>query len=93
MAEFGYSVEPATVADTVTAFKDDGVNCNIGALNTVSKCWLNASTTNFTVINRTTETTSAGEAEIVRFQTESNAKYLKEGNYTATITATATMNP
>ena len=92
VAEFGYSVEPATVAYTATAFKDDGAACNTGALNTVDKCWLNASTTALTAINRTTETLSSGEAEKVKFQAESNAKYLKEGNYTATITATATMN-
>lgn len=91
-AEFGYSVEPATVADTAALFKDDGTACNVGALNTADRCWLNASTTAVTVINRTTNTSSAGEAEVVKFQTESNAKYLKEGNYTATITATATMN-
>ena len=92
VAEFGYTVEPATVADTATLFKDNGSACNAGASNSANTCWLNASTTDVTVINRTTETTSAGEDEIVRFQTESNAKYLKEGNYGATITATATMN-
>jgi len=45
-----------------------------------------------TVINRSTATLVSGEAETVNFQTESNAKYLKEGSYTATITATATEN-
>ncbi len=92
VAEFGYSVEPATAADTVALFRDNGSACNTGTLNTADRCWLNASTTAVTVINRTTNTAAAGEAEVVKFQTESNAKYLKEGNYTATITATATMN-
>jgi len=92
-AEFGYTVEPATAADTVQKFLDNGTACATGTLNTVDKCWYNFSTTSETVINRTTNTESAGEAEVVKFQTESNAKYLKEGNYVATITATATENP
>ncbi|MFH1233495.1 MAG: hypothetical protein V1649_02475 [Patescibacteria group bacterium] len=92
VAEFGYTVEPATVGDTTVLFRDSGTACNTGALNTVGMCWLNASTTEVTAINRSTNTTAAGEAEVVKFQTESNAKYLKSGNYTATIIATALMN-
>jgi len=91
-AEFGYTVEPATTADTAALFRDSGVACNTGALNTADKCWYNFTTSDVTVVNRSTETSSSGEAEVVKFQTESNAKYLKEGNYTATITATATEN-
>jgi len=91
-AEFGYSVEPATAADATAKFKDNGSACNTGTNVTANKCWYNMSITDEAVVNRSTETSSTGEAEVVRFQTESNAKYLKEGNYTATITATATEN-
>ncbi|MBU2578784.1 hypothetical protein KKA09_01560 [Patescibacteria group bacterium] len=91
-AEFGYSVEPATFADTATLFKDDGAACNAGALNTADKCWLNASTTDVAVINRTTSTSGGGEAEKIKFQAQSNAKFLKEGNYSATIIVTAIAN-
>ncbi|MBU2578787.1 hypothetical protein KKA09_01575 [Patescibacteria group bacterium] len=92
VAEFGYTVEPATVADTATFFKDNGTACNIGTANAANSCWQNASTTDVQIINRTTNTAAGGEAEVVKFQTESNAKYLQEGNYTATIIATALMN-
>lgn len=92
-AEFGYTVEPATAADTVAKFRDDGVSaCNSGANNTANRCWYNLSTIDETVINRSSGTTSGGQAETVRFQAESNAKYLASGNYTATITATVTNN-
>ena len=91
-AEFGFTVEPATTADTVANFLDSGVACNTGALNTADKCWLNLTAVDQNMINRSTNTTSAGEAEVVKFWAESNAKYLKEGSYVATITVTATMN-
>lgn len=91
-AEFGYTVEPETAADTSTKFKDSGAACNTGSLNTADKCWYNMGTSDETVVSRSTNTDSSGEDEVVKFQTESNAKYLKEGNYTATITATVTEN-
>ncbi len=92
-AEFGYTVEPATAADTAAKFRDNGIDtCNIGASNTANKCWYNMSTVDETVINRSSNTSSGGEAETVRFQAESNAKYLASGNYAATITATVTNN-
>jgi len=93
-AEFGYTVEPATAADTIAKFMDNGVDtCNSGTNNTANKCWYNfSSITPETVINRSSNTSSGGEVETVRFQAESNAKYLSSGNYTATITATVTDN-
>jgi len=93
-AEFGYSVKAATPADAAQIFKDNATSaCNISGLTqTPGKCWYNFTTSDVTVINRSTATLASGEAEVVNFQTESNAKYLKEGNYTATITATATEN-
>jgi len=93
-AEFGFTVEPATDADAVAAFLDNGSNaCNVGSTQTDEKCWFGLNgTTDVDMINRSTNTTSSGEAEIVKFQAESNAKFLKEGAYVATITVTATMN-
>ena len=92
-AEFGFSVEPATAADTIAKYLDNALDlCNTGSTNTANKCWYSASTTAETVINRSTQTASAGEAEVIKFQTESNAKYLKEGSYIAYITVTATEN-
>ncbi len=93
-AEFGYSVKAATAADAAQIFKDNGSSaCNIaGSTQTSGKCWYNFTASDVTVVSRSTATLAAGEAEVVNFQTESNAKYLKEGNYVATITATATEN-
>lgn len=92
-AEFGYSVEPATAADTAAIFRDNGAACNTGAGNTSNSCWLNASTTAVTIINRSSETSSGGEAEVVRFRVEQGASTFKiEDTYTATTTVTVTMN-
>lgn len=93
-AEFGFTIEPATAADTVANFLDNGTTtCNTGATQTADKCWLGLTgATPISMINRSTNTDSSGEAEVVNFKAESNAKFLKEGTYTATITVTATMN-
>ena len=93
-AEFGFTVEAATLADNVAMFKDNGADTcgGAGAVQTVNKCWWNFTAIDQTVINRATETLSGGQAEVVKFATQSNAKFLKEGNYVATITATASEN-
>lgn len=95
-AEFGFTVEPETDGDTVQLFLDNsGASpCNTaGGTQTDDKCWFDFNGLNdINVINRTIFTNSGGEDEVVKFQTESNAKYLKEGNYVATITATAVTN-
>ena len=92
-AWFGFTVEPATAADTATAFLDNGSDtCGTGAVNGTNTCWGGLATTDTDVINRSSATSSSGEAEVVRFRAESNAKFLNSGSYTATITATAAMN-
>lgn len=94
-AEFGFTVEPATAADTVQTFLDNASNaCNeASGSQTAGKCWLNINgSTDTDMINRTTNTDLNGEAEVVKFQAESRAKFLKEGSYAATITVTAAMN-
>jgi len=93
-AEFGYTVEPETVADTVQLFRDNGTFCNQpGIQNQIDRCWLNASTSAVTIINRTASTTSSGEAEVVKFQVEQGASTFKlEDTYTATTTVTVVVN-
>jgi len=92
-AWFGFTVEPATAADTVAAFLDNGSDtCGTGAVNGADTCWGGLATTDTDVINRSSATGSSGEAEVVKFRAESNAKFLNSGSYTATITATAAMN-
>lgn len=92
-SEFGYTVQAATTADLVAAFKDNGTACNIGTADAVDKCWDGFSTVDTTVINRSSITSSAGEAEVVKFKAQSGASHFQaEGTYTATITATALTN-
>jgi len=92
-AEFGYTVEPATAADTAQLFKDNGSACNTGSNQTADKCWYSASTTAVTVINRTSSTSSSGENEVIKFRAEQGSNTFKlEDTYTATTTVTVTMN-
>lgn len=102
-AEFGFTVEPETDGDTVANFRDNGSStCNTGANQTVDKCWLGFnSTTEISVINRTSVTDYTGEDEKIKFRAElynsdnvpdSDAGMLAEDTYTAVITATVTMN-
>jgi hypothetical protein len=93
-SEFGYTVEPATVADTVLALKDNGTACGgTATLNAVDTCWDGFTTSNVVVINRSSITTSSGQAEVVKFRAQSGASHFQEeGTYTATITATAVTN-
>jgi len=92
-SEFGFTVEPETVGDTVAAFRDNGAACNTGALNTADRCWDGLATTDIDMINRTTATDGGGEAEVVKFKAQSGASHFQpEGTYTATITVTATTN-
>ncbi len=92
-AELGFTAEPASAADTVANFLDNGSACNTGALNTADKCWLDFNgTTNVSAINRSSRTGVDGEDENIKFQAQSSAKFLKEGSYVATITTTVSSN-
>jgi len=90
-AKFGFTIATATAGDTATAFKDGGASC--GAGDNTGGCWAGFNgTTPITVVHRTTLTDVNGQDEVVNFKAESNAKLLKEGDYSATITATASLN-
>lgn len=93
-SEFGYTVEAATSADLVSVFLDSGVApCGSGAVDTPNACWDGFTTSDVTVINRSSQTNVAGEAEVVKFRAQSGASHFQAaGSYTATITATATTN-
>lgn len=93
--EFRFTVEPATAADTVAAFLDNGIICGTGSAQATDKCWLGFNgTTPVNAINRSSETDSSGEAEVVKFRAEldSNGFLPEATDYQAVITATATMN-
>lgn len=91
-AEFGYTINPATAADKAQAFKDNG-SSSCGGANTgtaTDKCWSGLTASDVTVVSRATPTSSSGEAEQVKFNAESNAKFLRSGSYSSTIVVTAT---
>jgi hypothetical protein len=90
-ASFGFTIATATATDTITAFRDGGASCGTG--NNTGGCWAGFNgTTPITVVHRTSLTDVNGQDEVVNFRAESNAKLLNEGDYSATITATASLN-
>ncbi len=96
VSAFGFTVEPETAADTVAAFLDNGsTTCGSGAVNGTDTCWSGFnSTTPISVINRTTQTDISGQDEVVKFKSQLiTGNFLPEGDYVATITATAVVNP
>lgn len=96
-ARFGYTVEATTTNDLDQSFKDNGSNtCNTGSTDTANSCWLNASTTAETIINRSSATTASGATTTIKFRVVVNASPLPaipQDTYVATTTLTATVNP
>jgi hypothetical protein len=93
-AQFGFTVEPATSADTVQAFSDNGSNtCGTGSANGLNTCWAGFnSTSDTTIINRTSRTGVSGESEVIRYKAQANNIFLKSGNYSAGVTITVVTN-
>ena len=94
-ARFGYTVEASTTADLAQAFLDNGSLCNTGAADAVDSCWVNASTTARTIINRTSATTSSGATTTIKFRTVINSNPLPaipQDTYVAPTTLTAPPN-
>ena len=97
-AEFGYTVSASTTTDLDQSFLDNGADtCNTGSADTTgsASCWLNASTTDETIINRSSETSASGATTTIffRLQIQSDpVPVIPEDTYTATTTLTATTN-
>ena len=95
-ARFGYSVESSSTVDLVPAFLDNGVNtCGTGSNDTVNACWLNASTTAFTVLNRSSPTLSTGSTSTIKFRVTISSNpnpLIPNDTYVATTTLTFTAN-
>lgn len=85
---FGYS--PSS-ADTVSRFKDNGVNtCNTGAIDTALACWDGLSTTQEVISRRTSANTPSGSTTTVHFRVGVGSGAAKpEGVYTAVTILTA----
>jgi hypothetical protein len=86
-SEFGYTIEGA---DTIARFKDDGSACNAGAGNISSACWLNFTTSDFSVADATLPNQPLGTDTTIRFRAQSGPRHVQaNGTYTATIVVTA----
>lgn len=87
-SSFGFSPEGTEVK---TRFKDNGSICNTGLSETSGKCWDGLSTTAKDIAGSSTSNMPSGATATVRFRAESGANHIQtSGNYTATITVTAT---
>lgn len=94
-AYFGYTVENASTSDLTAGFKDNGASCGVGSLDTVDKCWINASTTSRTLVNRSTFTNGTGNTTTIKFRVTINSNpipSIPQDWYYATATLTATTN-
>lgn len=92
---FGYSVEATTTTDLDPSFLDDGAGCNTGSADASNQCWMGASTTAFTVVNRASETPASGSTTTIKFRTiirANPAPDVPEDTYYATSTLTALTN-
>lgn len=96
-AGFGFSVDATTSTDLDPSFLDNGTtDCNTGSSMTAGACWIGASTTAFTIVNRTSPTAGSGATSTIYFQTTINSSpspSIPQDTYVATTTLTATINP
>lgn len=94
-AFFGFTVDSATTTTAInSAFLDNGSNtCGTGSTNGTDTCWSGFNGTTPVAVLATSGITGGqnGETVAIKFKADSN-KILQEGNYTATVTATASTN-
>ena len=87
---FGYN---ASSTDVVQAFQNNGASCNTSTVNSSSNCWLAATTTAVTIINRNIPTPSTGATTTLSFRVNLIANsMIPNDTYIATTTLTATTN-
>ncbi len=96
-ARYGYTVEASTTNDLAAIFKDNGSNtCGTGVNDTVNSCWLAATTTPVTIINRTSATADNGATTTLKFRAVINSNpspIITEDIYVSTTTLTINENP
>jgi hypothetical protein len=94
---FGYNVNATTSTDVAQLFRSSGSTpCNTSTLTSSSACWLAATTTAVTIINRSLPTPATGATTTLSFRVQipSNpSPMLPNDTYVATTTLTATTNP
>lgn len=94
-AGFGYNIQATSSTDLDQSFLNNGSICNAGSSQTSGQCWIGASTTAFTIINRSTQTAASGATSTIYFRTTINSTpspAIPEDTYVATTTLTATVN-
>ncbi len=95
-AYYGYTVEASTTSDLTSAFKDSASVCGsaIGS-DTADRCWIAATSTAYTIINRSSVTPLSGATTTLKFKVVINANpspAIENDIYVATTTLTATAN-
>ncbi len=85
-AEFGFTPEGTDIA---TRFKDNGASCNTGSGDTTDACWAPLTTSDQTILTRTSANHTAGTLTTLKFRlTSGSAHILTNGTYVATTTIT-----
>jgi len=86
-SRFGFSPEGN---DLVSTFRDDGVSCGSGVLDTSEKCWTGFSLSNQLVARSSTANYPVGASTTIKFRAQVGAKKAQyEGSYSATVIMTA----
>ncbi|OHB00209.1 MAG: hypothetical protein A3E94_01325 [Candidatus Zambryskibacteria bacterium RIFCSPHIGHO2_12_FULL_44_12b] len=86
-AEFAFSPEGSNI---VQEYLDNGVGCNIGALETPDSCWNTLSTSNELISQSALPNHPSGTQTTLKFRAESGSSNSQPaGTYTATTTLTA----
>ncbi|MFA6594191.1 MAG: hypothetical protein WCT16_02935 [Candidatus Buchananbacteria bacterium] len=86
---FGFTPEGSDITST---YKDDGLACNTGLLNTPNACWDEFTTSNKTIAQSAVASTG-GTATTIKLRAEAGAAAAQSsGSYSATVTLTAYTN-
>jgi hypothetical protein len=95
VSSWGYNVNASTSADVAQIFRSNGgTPCNAGSTTSSSACWLAATTTAVTIINRNIPTPSTGATTTLSFEVHLIPNsMIPNDTYVATTTLTATTNP
>ena len=95
-SEFGYTVNASTTSDVAQAFRNNGSTCNqSGGTPNGTNCWIAATTTAYTIINRNLPTAATGATTTLSFEVKIGANpspMIPNDTYVATTTLTATTN-